>query len=165
MMTSSKSQVTQGTILIFLEVLMVGKILTKFELNWTSTSRENQGGGGVILPPPPPRSDRADPKIKVEIGLTITTNQSQIPKRYAAFEINRKRANKSRNIDPLRQLVNKLKQDGQRKSLSMSDIIIENGNYNVSLIKELSVRILQTFGAPKIKTISRLLTLILRLSY
>ena len=165
MMTSSKSQVTQGTILIFLEVLMVGKILTKFELNWTSTSRENQSGGGIILHPTPPRSDRADPKIKVEIGLTITTNQSQIPKRSAAFEINSKRANKSRNIDPLRQLVNKLKQDGQRKSLSMSDIIIENGNYNVSLIKELSVRILQTFGAPKIKTVSRLLTLILRLSY
>ena len=47
----------------------------------------------------------------------------------------------------------------------MSDIIIENGNYNVSLIKELSVRISQTFGAPKIKTISRLLTLILRLNY
>lgn len=47
MMTSSKSHVTQGTILIFLEILKVSKILTKFELNWTRTSRENQGG--IIL--------------------------------------------------------------------------------------------------------------------
>ena len=45
---------------------MVGKILTKFEVNWTSTSRENQG---VILPL---RSDTADPNSEVEIGSINT---------------------------------------------------------------------------------------------
>ena len=68
-------------------------------------------------------------------GLTNITNQSEIPNRPVAFEINRKRAIEFRNIDPLRQQVNKLKQDGESNSLSMSDIIIENGTYNVSLIK------------------------------
>ena len=77
-------------------------------------------------------------------GLTNITNQSEIPNRSAAFEINRKRAIESRS-DPLRQLVNKLKQDGENNSLSMSDIIIENGTYNVSLIKELSVKNIANF--------------------
>ena len=78
-------------------------------------------------------------------GLTNITNQSEIPNRSVAFEINRKRAIESRNVDPLRQLVNKLKQDGESNSLSMSDIIIENGTYNVSLIKELSVKNIANF--------------------
>ena len=42
-------------------------------------------------------------------GLNNITNQSEIPNRSVAFEINWQRANESRNIDPLRQLVNKLK--------------------------------------------------------
>ena len=42
-------------------------------------------------------------------GLTNITNQSEIPNRSVDFEINRKRAIESRNIDSLRQLVNKLK--------------------------------------------------------
>ena len=71
-----------------------------------------------------------------ELGrLTNIINQSEIPNRSVAFEISRKRANESRNIDPLRQVINKLKQDGESNSLSMSDIIIENSTYNVSLIK------------------------------
>ena len=40
-------------------------------------------------------------------GLNNITNQSEIPNRSVAFEINWQR--ESRNIDPLRQLVNKLK--------------------------------------------------------
>ena len=40
-------------------------------------------------------------------GLTNITNQSEIPNRSVAFEINRKRAIECRNIDPLQQLVNK----------------------------------------------------------
>ena len=44
---------------------MVGKMLTKFEVNWTSTSRENLGGGVILAP----RSDTADPNSEVEIGL------------------------------------------------------------------------------------------------
>ena len=59
-------------------------------------------------------------------GLTNITNQSEIPNRSVAFEINRKRAIESRKIDPLRQLANKLKQNGEDNSLSMSDTIIEN---------------------------------------
>ena len=70
-----------------------------------------------------------------------------------------------RNIDPLWQLVSKVKQDGESNSLSKSDIIIENGTYNVNLIKELSVRNIANFVVPKTKTINRLLTLILRLTY
>ena len=50
-----------------------------------------------------------------------------------------------RNIDPLWQLVSKVKQDGESNSLSKSDIIIENGTYNVSLIKELSVKNIANF--------------------
>ena len=42
-------------------------------------------------------------------GLNNITNQSEIPNRSVAFEINWQRANESRNIDPLSQLVNKLK--------------------------------------------------------
>ena len=45
-------------------------------------------------------------------GLNNITNQSEIPNRSVAFEINWQRANESRNIDPLRHLVNKPKQDG-----------------------------------------------------
>ena len=40
-------------------------------------------------------------------GLTNITNQSEIPNRSVAFEINTKRAIECRNIDPLQQLVNK----------------------------------------------------------
>ena len=98
-------------------------------------------------------------------GLTNITNQSEIPNRSVAFEINRKRAIEYRNIDPLWQLVSKVKQDGESNSLSKSDIIIENGTYNVNLIKELSVRNIANFVVPKTKTINRLLTLILRLTY
>ena len=43
-------------------------------------------------------------------GLTNITNQSEIPNCSAAFEINRKRAIEYRKIDPLWQLVSKLKQ-------------------------------------------------------
>ena len=78
-------------------------------------------------------------------GLTNITNQSEISNRSVAIEINTKRAIESRNIDPLRQLVNKLKQDGESNSLSMNHIIIENGTYNVSLIKELSVKNIANF--------------------
>ena len=53
--------------------------------------------------------------------------------------------NESRNIDPLRKLINKLKQDGERATIYLSDIIIENGTYNVSLIKELSVKNIANF--------------------
>ena len=78
-------------------------------------------------------------------GLTNITNQSEISNRSVATEINTKRAIESRNTDPLRQLVNKLKQDGESNSLSMNHIIIENGTYNVSLIKELSVKNISNF--------------------
>ena len=61
------------------------------------------------------------------------------------IEINRIRANESRNIHPLRQLINKLKQDGEKTSLSMSDIVIKNGTHNVILIKELSVKNIANF--------------------
>ena len=98
-------------------------------------------------------------------GLTNITNQSEIPNCSAAFEINRKRAIEYRKIDPLWQLVSKLKQDGESNSLSKGDTIIENGTYIVSLIKELSVKNIANFVVPKTKTISRLLTLILRLTY
>ena len=48
-------------------------MLTKFEVNWTSTTRENKGGGrggGVVLAL---RSDTADPNSEVEIGLNSLT--------------------------------------------------------------------------------------------
>ena len=41
-------------------------------------------------------------------GLTKITNQSEIPNRSVAFEINRKRAIESRCIDLLRQLINNI---------------------------------------------------------
>ena len=51
---------------------MVDKMLTKFEVNWTSTTRENKGGGGggVVLAP---RSDTAGPDSEVEIELNFLT--------------------------------------------------------------------------------------------
>ena len=78
-------------------------------------------------------------------GLTKITSQSEILNRSVVIEINRRRANESRNIDPLRQLINKLKQDGEKNSLSMSDIVIKNGTHNVILIKELSVKNIANF--------------------
>ena len=53
----------------YLEVLMVGKLLTKFEVNCTDTSWENKGGTeGVVLAT---RSDTADQNSEVEIGLKV----------------------------------------------------------------------------------------------
>ena len=47
---------------------MVRKILTKFEVNRSSTSEENWGRGGGENPPSL-KSDTADPNSEVEIGL------------------------------------------------------------------------------------------------
>ena len=46
---------------------MVSKILTKFEVNWTSTSREHLGGEVILSPRP--QSDTADLNSEVEIEL------------------------------------------------------------------------------------------------
>ena len=49
---------------------MVGKILTKFEVNWTSTW---EGGSNFT---PRPRSDIVNPNSEVEIGLISELKQS-----------------------------------------------------------------------------------------
>ena len=98
------------------------------------------------------RPSHATYDVKNDLGgLIKITSQSEIPNRSVVIEINRIRANESRNIHPLRQLINKLKQDGEKTSLSMSDIIIKNGTHNVILIKELSVKNIANFCCTKNK--------------
>ena len=49
----------------------MGKILTKFEVNWQVLLEKTRGEGGNLTPPPHPRSETSDANSEVEIGLNL----------------------------------------------------------------------------------------------